>query len=326
MSKKTLALLLVALFTLVIVSGCGGEKKQEAKFPTKPVTIICPTAAGGGTDAIARALGKATEPLLGQAITIVNKPGAGNALGLTEGLNAKPDGYTITFAPVEVILHPLMGNVPWKAADFKPVMLVNLDAAALSVPAGSPYKTLEDFIKAAKDKPGSLKVGASAPGTIWHLAALGLQDKAGIKTNILPYAAGAAPAITDLLGNHVDAITVSAAEVAQHVIAGKVRILAVMSSARLQEFKDIPTAKEKGIDVEVATWRAFLAPKQTPDDVVKVLHDNLKKGMEDPKFVEFMNKGGFGIGYKSGADLSKYMVEQDAMFKPLLDQAGLLKK
>ncbi|KYZ75962.1 hypothetical protein AXX12_05850 [Anaerosporomusa subterranea] len=326
MSKRNLALLLVALFTLVVMSGCGGDKKQEAKFPTKPVTIISPTAAGGGTDAIARALGKATEPLFGQAVTIVNKPGAGNALGLTEGLNAKPDGYTVTFAPVEVVLHPLMGNVPWKATDFKPVMMVNLDAAALSVPAESPYKTLEDFIKAAKEKPGTLKVGASAPGTIWHLAALSLQDKAGIKTNILPYAGGAAPAITDLLGNHVDAITVSAAEVAQHVKAGKVRILAVMTPERLPEFKDVPTAKEKGVAVEIATWRALLVPKQTPDAVVKVLHDTFKKGMEDPKFVEFMNKGGFGIGYKSADELSKYIVQQDAMFKPLIEQAGLLKK
>lgn len=327
MSKKTLVLVVALLFTLTALSGCGGQKKAEApKFPTKPISIICPTAAGGGTDAIARALAKVTEPTFGQSITIVNKPGAGNALGLTEGLNANPDGYTVTFAPVEIILHPLMGNVPWKVTDFKPVILINVDAAAVSVLADSPYKTLEDFIKAAKDKPGSLKVGASAPGTIWHLAALGLQDKAGIKTNILPYAGGAAPAITDLLGGHVDAITVSAAEVAQHVKAGKVRLLAVMSADRLKEFSDVPTLKEKGMPVEVATWRGFVAPGKTPDDVVAVLHDAFKKGMENPTFVEFMNKGGFGIGYKSGADFGKFMAEQDTLFKPLLDQAGLLKK
>ena len=325
MSKKALTLLLVLLFALT-VSGCGGQKQEAAKFPTKPITIIVPAAAGGGTDAIARALGKATEPTFGQAVNVVNKPGAGNALGMTEGLNATADGYTVTLAPVEIILHPLMGNVPWKATDFKPVMLVNLDAAAVSVPAESPYKTLEDFIKAAKDKPGSIKIGASAPGTIWHLAALGLQDKAGIKANILPYAGGAAPAITDLLGNHVDAITVSAAEVAQHVKAGKVRILAVMAPERLKEFADVPTVKEKGVDVEIATWRAFVVPNKTPDAAVKVLHDTFKKGMEDPKFIEFMNKGGFGIGYKSADELSKFIVAQDAMFKPLLQQAGLLKK
>ncbi|MBM4322742.1 MAG: tripartite tricarboxylate transporter substrate binding protein [Deltaproteobacteria bacterium] len=318
-------------FTVYVIGTClvafvAVGPASSAGFPEKPVTILVPHAAGGGTDAIARSLAKAVEPSLGQPITVVNKPGASGAVGMTEGLNAPADGYTAIFATVEICLHPTMGNVKWTPADFKPVMRVNFDAAAVSVKADSPYKTLEEFIKAAKDNPRKLKVGGSAPGTVWHLAALGLQGKTNTQMNIIPYPGGAAPAITDLLGGHVDAITVSAAEVGQYEKAGKARILAVMAPERLKGFPNVPTTKEKGYDLDMSTWRAFVVPGKTPDSVVKVLHDNFKKGMESPQFVEFMEKGGFGMGYMSADALAKFMVQQAAQFKPLLEEAGLAKK
>jgi tripartite-type tricarboxylate transporter receptor subunit TctC len=208
MYRKWVPVVVVACLLSLVTAGVGGA----AGFPEKPVTILVPHAAGGGTDAIARSLGKAAEAALGRPVTVVNKVGAGGAVGMTEGLHSPADGYTVTFATVEICLHPTMGNVQWTPADFKPVMRVNFDASAVTVKSDSPYKTFEDFIKAAKDNPGKLKVGGSAPGTIWHLAALGLQRTAGIRTNVIPFPGGAAPAITDLLGGHLDAITVSAAE------------------------------------------------------------------------------------------------------------------
>jgi tripartite-type tricarboxylate transporter receptor subunit TctC len=324
--RKMLTLLVSLSLVVLAVAGCGGQKKEEAKFPTKPISIIVPFAAGGGTDAVARSLAKSAEPILGQPVTVVNKAGANGATGMTEGLNAPADGYIVTMTAVEVVMNPIQGMVPWKPSDFKAILLVNSDASALTVNANSPYKTYEDFLKAAKENPGMLKVGANAPGAIWHLAALSLQEKAGVKFNLVPYPGGAGPAITDLLGGHIDAVTVSAAEVSQHVKSGKLRMLAVHAPQRLKGFPEVPTAKEKGIDLNISTWRGLAVPGKTPDSVVKTLHDAFKKATEDPKFVEFMEKGNFGIGYMSSQEMQQYMDEQTKMFQPLMEKAGLTKK
>ena len=327
MGKKTLVFLAVAMVAVFLVAGCGGTQKAEApKFPTKPITVIVPFAAGGGTDAVARALGKSAEPVFGQPVTVVNKVGANGATGMTEGLNANPDGYTVTMITVETVMNPIIGAVPWKPADFKAVMLLNSDVAAVTVRADGPYKTFEDFMKAAKDNPGKVRVGANAPGAIWHLAALGLQDKAGVTFNIVPFPGGAGPAILDLLGGHIDAVTVSAAEVSQHVKSGKLKILAVIAKERMKSYPDVPTVKEKGVDVEVMTWRGLAVPSKTPDAVAKSIHDGFKKAMEDPKFVEFMDKGNFGIAYMSSQQFQQHMEDQTKQFRPLLEKAGLAKK
>ena len=327
MSRKYLAILMVLLFAAAVAAGCGGEKKaEEPKFPTKAISLIVPYAAGGGTDAVARGLAKSAEPLFKQPVTVVNKVGANGATGMTDGFNANPDGYTVTMITVELVMNPVMGAVNWNPNDFKAVMLLNSDASALTVKADSPYNSFEDFIKAAKDNPGKIKVGANAPGAIWHLSALNLQEKANVKFNIMPYPGGAAPAITDLLGGHIDAVTVSAAEVSQHVKAGKLKLLAILAKDRLKAYPDIPTAREKGVDVNIMTWRGLGVPNKTPDAVVKTLHDTFKKAVEDPKFVEFMDKGNFGIAYMSSADYQKFIAEQAVLYKDLMTKAGVAKK
>ena len=328
MSRKSLAILMVLAFAVVALTGCGGgDKKAEApKFPTKAVQLIVPFAAGGGTDAVARGLAKSAEPLLKQPITVINKVGANGATGMTDGFNAAPDGYTVTMVTVELVMNPVMGAVTWNPNDFKAVMLLNSDASALTVKADSPYKTFEEFIAAAKANPGKIKVGANAPGAIWHLSALNLQEKAGVKFNIMPYPGGASPAITDLLGGHIDAVTVSAAEVSQHVKAGKLKLLAILAKDRIKAYPDVPTAKEKGVDVNIMTWRGLGVPNKTPDAVVKTLHDSFKQALDDPKFKEFMDKGNFGIAYMSSADYQKFIAEQTILYQDLLTKAGMGKK
>lgn len=327
MSRKLLVALVVFTFAAMAIAGCGGDKKAEApKFPTKPISLIVPYAAGGGTDAVARGLAKSAEPLLKQPVNVVNKVGANGATGMTDGFKAAADGYTVTMITVELVMNPVMGAVTWNPNDFKAVMLINSDSSALTVKADSPYKTFEEFIAAAKANPGKLKVGANAPGAIWHLSALNLQEKANVKFNLMPYPGGAAPAVTDLLGGHIDAVTVSAAEVSQHVKAGKLKILAILAKDRLKAYPNVPTAKEKGVDVNIMTWRGLGVPQKTPDAVVKTLHDAFKKATEDPKFVEFMDKGNFGISYMSSADYQKFIAEQAVLYKDLMTKAGVAKK
>ena len=219
-------------------------------------------------------------------------------------------------------MHPTMKMVPWKAADFVPVLRVNFDPSAVTVRTDSPWTTLEEFIAEAKGKPGELMVGTSAPGTIWDLAAAAFAQEAGVEFNQVPYAGGAIEAIKDLLGGHIDAITVSPGEVAPYVESGEFRILGVMSAERDVNFSDVPTLIELGYDVEVSTWRAVVAPQGTPSEIAEILHDGFKKAMEDPEFIQFMNNGGFAIGYMGSEELGQYIIDQENLLAPLLIEQG----
>lgn len=330
MTKKKALFLEVALIAiLLLAAGCGGgtEKKTTApKFPTKPISVIVPYGAGGGTDAIARSMSKAAEPFLGQPITINNKVGANGAVGMTDGVNAPADGYTVTAVAIETVLHPIMGNVKWKVGDYKSILMTNSDPVSVAVRGDSPYKTLDDVIKAAKANPDTLKLATLAPGAITHLSALAFQDKTGTKFNMVPFPTGGAAAITDLLGGHVDVACITAAEMSQHVKVGKIRLLAIMDGNRMKGFPNVPTAKEQGFDLAFSVWRGMAVPAKTPDEIVKILHDAFKKAMEDPKFVEFMEKGDYGIRYDTGANFQKFMENETLLLQPLLDKAGLIKK
>jgi tripartite-type tricarboxylate transporter receptor subunit TctC len=153
-----------------------------------------------------------------------------------------------------------------------------------------------------------------------------MQDKTGTQMKTVPFPSGGAAAITDLLGGHVDVACITAAEMSQHVKAGKIRLLAVMADKRMSGFPEVPTAKELGYDLVFSVWRGMTVPAKTPDAVVKVLHDAFKKAMEDPKFVEFMNKGDFGIRYDTGANFQTFMNNETKLLTPLLDKAGLITK
>ena len=175
--RKLFALMLVCVM-LVSLAGCGS---QTEKFPTKPVTLIVPWAAGGGTDAVARGLAKAAEGPLGQAITVTNTTGGGGAVGHGAGLNAKNDGYTVTMITFELLSLPPQKLVPFTYKDFDLLMRVNMDSAALTVKADAPYNNVKEFIEYAKANPGKVNVGNSGPASVWHIAAGLLEEKAGIK-------------------------------------------------------------------------------------------------------------------------------------------------
>ena len=321
MRRKAIVMAVYVMAIIVSLTSIG----TAASFPSGTITIICPHGAGGGTDAIARALAKAAERQFGQNVVVVNITGGSGAVGMTDGLRRKADGYTITLATVEMVLHPTMGMVPWKATDFKLIMRVNFDPSAVTVRADSPWHTLEEFLEHAEKNPGRVRVGTSAPGTIWDLAAAALGEAAGVSFNQIPYAGGAIEAIKDLLGGHIDAVTVSPGEVSAYVDSGKFRILGIMSADRDAKFPEVPTLSERGLNLEISTWRALVAPKGTPDAVIKTLHDGFKKAMADPVFVQFMNNGGFSIGYMGSADLATYVASQEKTFAPILKKQGLAK-
>lgn len=317
--KKIIAFSLILVITLSSVFA-SGDKEGKA-YPSSPVTVIVPYGAGGGTDQVARALVEAAKSSFPDGIAVENKTGGNGAVGMSYGQHAKGDGRILTMIPVEVITlrHTgTGGDVNYK--EWAPVLLVNSAYSAITVPVDSPYKTLEDFINAAKTK--DLQIGNSGIGAIWHLAATGLEQLAGVKFTHVPFN-GAGPAVTSLLGNHIDAVAVSYPEVVAQVDAGKLRVLAVLSDQRLEKAPNVPTAKEQGYDISIGTWRGIGVPKSTPKEIVSFLEDTLTKAAKSDEFVKFMNNTNNDIEILNSKDFAKKLAADDILFEKLVKSINL---
>jgi tripartite-type tricarboxylate transporter receptor subunit TctC len=308
-------------------SASGAKPEKKSDFPKKAITLIVPYAAGGGTDATARALAKAAEKQLGQPVTVVNKVGGGGSVGMMEGSNAKGDGYTVTMTTVELTTLPHLGLSPVTYESFKPIALINYDPSAITVRADSQWKTMKEFLDYAKAHPGELKLGNSGTGAIWHLAAASIEKGAGVKFNHIPFE-GAGPAMTALLGGHVDAVPVSPAEVKAQVESGKLRTLAINDTKPSAALPGVKTLKEEtGLDISpIGTWRGLATSKDTPDDIVKVLTDAFLKAAEDQEFKDYMSKNGLGISLKDGKAFGQHLKENNDTFSKLVPELGLSKK
>ncbi|AOT72122.1 tripartite tricarboxylate transporter substrate binding protein [Geosporobacter ferrireducens] len=314
--KKVLSVVLVLALSFAL-GACGATEK--ASFPEKTIQVIVPYAAGGGTDVVARAVADASKNHFPQPVVVVNKTGAGGAVGMGEGANAKADGYTVTMITVELTTLPPQGLAPFTNADFKPIMQINAEPAAITVKADAPWNTVEEFLAYSKENEGQVKVGNSGVGAIWHLAAAAIETKTGAKFNHIPYE-GAAPAIAALLGGHIDAVTVSPAEVASQVKGGQLKILGVVADERSKNFPDVPTLKEKGYDVAVGTWRGLAVPKDTPDDIVKILSEGFTKAVNEDAFKSFMETNGLTIAVLDSAQYTEKIENDNKLFKELIDQ------
>ncbi|MEG1769749.1 MAG: tripartite tricarboxylate transporter substrate binding protein, partial [Comamonas sp.] len=200
-------------------------------YPQRPVELIVPFAAGGGTDVLGRALAETMRKHFSQSVIVMNRAGASGAVGWSELAAAKPDGYKLAIITVEMTMIPHMGLTKITSDDVVPIARLNADPATIAVRADSPFKTLEDFLAAAKKDAGGVRIGNAGPGSLGHLAAAALEDKVGVQFNHLPYR-GANPAVLDLLGGHIEAVAVTPVEVATYVAAGKIRPLAIMGDKR----------------------------------------------------------------------------------------------
>ncbi|MBT6033042.1 MAG: tripartite tricarboxylate transporter substrate binding protein [Kordiimonadaceae bacterium] len=313
---------LTSMSLILIMMSAAFSHVQAADFPSKRLTLICPWAAGGGTDTILRGLARNTEPFLGETITIINKTGGSGAIGHAAGVRARPDGYTVTMVTFDILTLPPQGFVPFTYKDYDLLMRVNMDPAAITVPIDAPYNTIEEFVAYSKANPGKIKVGHAGPGTAWHLAGSIFAEKVGIDLAYVPYN-GAAPAVTALVGKHIQAVSVSPAEVRGQVEGGTVKILAVMSDERVSGFPEVPTMKEAGFDVSFGTWRGLAVPNSTPEDAKKILHDAFKKGMESDAFKAFAADTGLGVSYMSAEDWEKDLSTSSVSVAKTMKNLGL---
>ncbi|SDG85114.1 tripartite tricarboxylate transporter substrate binding protein [Propionivibrio dicarboxylicus] len=296
-----------------------------AAFPEKPVTVICPWTAGGGTDVLLRALSKEAEKFLGQTINVVNQTGGAGAIGHNAIRTARPDGYTVGMITFELNSLPPQGLVPFTWKDFDPLMRINSDPAALTVKADAPYSTVRGFMDYAKAHPGEITIGNSAPGSVWHIAAGLAAEKTGVTVKHVPFD-GAQPAVTALVGGHIKAVAVSVAEVRSQVQAKNLKILGVMSSERDKIFPDVPTFKEQGVDVQFYTWRGLALPKGVPAANKAKILDAYKKAFETKDFQEFAAKASLNLSYQDSAEFAKFLDQNFKDVSAVMKNLGLAKK
>ncbi len=292
---------------------------HATEFPTKEVQIIIPWAAGGATDLIFRALAATTGKYLGKAVIVVNRPGGAGAVGYTEASQAKPDGYTLVSAitPLTILPHQVKTAFTYKS--FEPVINVVRDPGMFLVRSDAPWKSLKEFLDYAKKNPDMITVGNSGAGGGVHLIALAFEKTAGVKFNHIPFAGGG-PSVTGLLGGHINAVTVSPPEGIEHVKAGKLKIVALFAEKRFELFPDVPTVKEQGVEFVMGQWRGLAAPKGTPPDVIKKLHDAFKKGMEDPVFVKNAKDMVVNLSYIGPEAFGRLMAHDDEFYGKLVKE------
>ncbi len=292
-------------------------------WPQRPIELIVPFAAGGGTDVLARALAEVARKHLPQDLIVLNRAGASGAVGWTELANARPDGYKIGIITVELTMIPHMGLTKISSDAVLPVARLNADPATIAVRADSPYRSIEELIAVARKDVAAVRIGNAGPGSLGHLAAAALQDKAGVKFNHAPYR-GANPAVLDLLGGHIEAVAVTPVEVATYVAAGKIRPLAIMAEQRIQAgWEAVPTLKERGIDLLIGGWRGLAVPRNTPDAVVQTLRKAMALTLKDPVLRETMAKQNMGEGYLDQPEFKAVIDRDNAVFKQLVDKLGI---
>ena len=317
--KRVLSTLLAAVMVAATLVGCGGAGGSD--LSSKNVTCIVPYDAGGGTDVVMRALADAAKGSF-KSITVENRSGAGGATGMLAGATAKADGTTVTMITVELTTLEAMGtNAGLTYSMFKPIMMVNSACSAITVKADDDrFNSLEDLI--AYSKSNELQMGNSGTGAIWHLAAAGLANVAETEFKHVGYD-GAAGAITDLMGGHIDAVAVSYAEVASYVESGDLKVLAVMAEDRLDSIPDVPTCKEAGYDAVLGTWRGLGVPASTPDDVVEALYTAFSAAAESDAFVEFMNNSNNVIDIMDGEAFEARMAADLEAYTAIVEELGL---
>lgn len=301
----------------------------QAAWPNRPLTMICPWGAGGGTDATARIVAQLLEKSLGQPVNVVNRTGGSGVVGHSAIATSAPDGYSIGMLTVEIAMMHHQGLTDLTYASYVPLALMNEDPPGVQVSASGPYKdikTLADAIKAAP--PGKLKASGTGQGGIWHLALIGWLVAMGLKPDHVAWVPsnGAAPAMQDLAAGGLDLVTCSVPEGRAMIEAGKAKSIAIMATARNPQFKDVPTLNEAlGLHYSVGAWRGIGAPKGLPADISAKLTAALKAVYDSKDYQDFMNSRGFGMKFADGPGFAAFMAESDKSMASAMKAAGLAK-
>jgi tripartite-type tricarboxylate transporter receptor subunit TctC len=323
-------MLIRSIFTLAGVAavalGALGGAPAQAEYPDRPITLIVPWGAGGGTDATGRILASMMQEELGVPVNVVNRTGGSGVVGHSAIATAAPDGYTLGVVTVEIGMMHWQGLTDLTYQDYTPLVLYNADPAGLQVRADSEWASAQDVLDAVKAEPGTYKSSGTGQGGIWHLALAGMLQEAGIAPDAAPWvpSQGAAPGLQDLVAGGVDIVTCSVPEAQALLEAGRVKSLAVMSEERNPAFPDVPTLEEAtGLAWTVAAWRGIAGPKDMPQEVSDKLVPLLKQIWDSQQFRDFMAQRGFGLVWRDPQGFEQWMAESDASLGSVMKAVGL---
>lgn len=298
----------------------------HAAWPDRPITLIVPWAAGGGTDATARIVGALLEKELGQPVNVVNRAGGNGVVGHQAIAGSQPDGYTLGMITVEISMMHHQGLTQLTPKNYTPLALMNVDPAAVTVSVASPYKNMDDLMKAIRANPGKLKASGTGQGGIWHLALAGMLKDLKLEASAVPWVPsnGAAPAMLELAAGGVDIVTAALPEARSLIDAGKARPLAVMADTPAALYPNVPTLKSAtGSGWTIGVWRGIAGPKGLPADVQTKMETVLKKINGSKEYQDFMAGRGFGVAYADGAGFGKFMEKGDADMGQILGALGM---
>ena len=273
----------------------------QAAWPDRPITLIVPFSPGGGADIAGRSIGRWLEPRLGQPVVIVNRPGAGGAIGFAATAHAAPDGHTIGVVTLpNLVTIPIERRAGYTLDQL--ALIANLvdDVGGVFVRADSPYRSMADLVAAARKAPGAVSFGTTGVGTYAHLGMLALERQAGISLTAVAYGS-TAPMRTALLQGELQVAGVSMTDATQEMAAGLVRPLGQMAASRWSGTPDVPTLREQGFDVVLSSLRGFAAPAGTPPAIIKRLSDLIGDAARDPGFLALAEKQAMPVSFQDSA-------------------------
>ena len=311
---------LAALAAIVAVL-CGAAKADEFPVKGKPIMIIVPYAPGGVADAGARLMAAGLEKEFGTPVQVVNKPGAASQIGLSELARAKPDGYTLSTAALPTVTTHYLDpsrDVPYGRKDFQLIANHHYTPNVLAVRSDSPWKTLNEFVEAARQKPMSVRIGDPGLLSVPHFLVLMLEKASGAKFTSVHFG-GSAPAITALLGSHIDALAGGTVDALQHKNAGTFRVLGIAVDTVDKSMPDVQPIRAQGFDVFAATHTGIVAPAGVPKDVVEKLTIAIQKVIDSPEHQKKLQEMGVTPAYRDPETYSKIWAETETTVKPLLE-------
>jgi len=299
---------------------------QAQDYPSKPITMVNPFPPGGVVDVVGRPLAAVMEKSLRQPVIMVGKTGAGGAVGFAYAAKAPADGYTILMGLSSISIFPVSDRIngktpPYELKEFAPIALVTADPTVLVVRTDGPYKSVKDFVDAAKANPGKINYSSSGVYGTLHVAMEIFANAAGIKLFHVPYQGGG-PAVTALLGGQVQALASGPAPAIGQIKAGKMRALASWGSERLALMPDVPTFKELGYDAEFYIWSGVFVPAATPPAIVSVLRNAVREAANSPEFKNAMEKVSTPVAYLDAPEFRKYWDKDAARLKGALEKIG----
>lgn len=315
-----------ALAASMLAAGTPLVRAQSSDYPAaRPITLIVPWTAGGGSDAVMRAFAQIATKYLKQQIIIENKPGVGGTMGPAYmARTAKPDGYTLSQIPGGIFRQPAMRKVDWNPSkDFSYISRIGGYQVALVVRSDSPFKTLPDLVAFAKANPGQVTYGSTGIATSNHLGVAAVALKAGVELTHIPYK-GSSESLTALLGGHV--MFASSESAGNYIDTGKLRALATCGEKRLSRWPDVPTLIELGYNVTSDSAYGLAGPAGMDPKTVAYLDGVAKQVMNDPEFLKAMAQFDMTPLYLNTADYKAFTLREETESKQLIEALGLVEK